>query len=484
MSTIQNVSGNVHDIQKPAKDNNPKIAALRPANKTLESDRVSFSANKEANEKVTFGEGVKLVAKGFWNKVKDIVKTVINNPIKTLGAVALTIAGLAALPLIGVSMATGTAALALGFAALAIGKTIVHTGQAIKHNNNGEYNKVREDLQKIGGDGLDLALSLPFVPKAFNQVSRHIKYNPKLLYINKEMVADLRQAKGVRDVAYSFFKGDLRVKYHQISNEMGFKVKPELVFDENIPTTIGGLYYQATGQIKINTFYLNPINRMKIKAAMKMTGKKTSVSNFSPEGFLRHELEHVRQFQDIARTENIGVAGLTKAIKRHHAERIPLMQQDLEQTRLKYETLKQVANPDIIQQAQLKELDKTLKFIDSSIKLAQQVAANPETAINTGFYQQAARQGGTIKAGTREASLAKQYLDDFVNEAQKIQNLNQRAAASGMSIGELNNEILKIYRGNIIEQEAFGAQEFFIANNIKGRPGVGAISVQEVSALS
>lgn len=548
MSAIQSISSNKLYETQPLTDKR-KVVTLRTPNSSLERDKVSFSATKdESNEKVTFGEGVKLVAQGFWNKVKDIGKAIIHNPVKTLGAVALTTAGLAALPLIGVSMATGAAALALGFATLAVGKTIVHTGQAIKHNGNGEYNKVREDLQKIGGDGLDLALSLPFVPKALKQVQRHVKYNPSLLYINKEMVADLRNAKGVRDVAYSFLKGDLRVKYHQITNEMGFKVKPELVFEENIPAQLGGLYDPTTGQMKMNTSFLNPINRLKMKAGMKATGQKPAVSNLSPEGFLRHELEHVRQFQDIARTENLGVTGLTEAIKRYHAERVPQLQQGMEQTKTQLEMLKdpvagkakieaqidaqiksqidtqlaampeaqremarvqlemqaglgkiqpmsqleaqvkQIQSmPKQVIKAQTTELERTLKYLESEATLSQQVATNPQTAINTGFYQQAAQQGKTIKAGTQEASLAKQYLDGFMdklNDGQKMQELNQRAAVSGMSMGELNDEMMKIYKGNLIEQEAYGAQELYITNNIKGRPGMGTVLVQETSAIS
>ena len=40
------------------------------------------------------------------------------------------------------------------------------TVKAIKHNKNGEYAQLRNDLGKIGGDCLDLALSMPFLPKA------------------------------------------------------------------------------------------------------------------------------------------------------------------------------------------------------------------------------------------------------------------------------------------------------------------------------
>jgi len=453
MSTIQSISSQrLYETQPLPK--NKKVVALRTPNNALERDKVSFSANKEAsNEKVTFGEGIKLVAKGFWNKVKDIAKTVIHHPVKTLGAIALTTAGLAALPLIGISTATGAAVLAIGFAALAVGKTIIHTTQAIKHNNNSEYNKVREDLQKIGGDGLDLALSVPFVPKAINAVKRQIKYTSNGLkpVFNKDLWSDLKITKGLWNKIKEFTKADLRIAYEQHVNEMGLRIFPELKF-AGMQGANGG-FTPLAGEITINTKskLFNPFFR-----------------NIY-DGILKHELKHFKQYKQMARTEGIGIEGIQQTIinKNRPAniqtqiDRVKTAIEDYHNPPPTKSLIKRILRPllrPLIGKIILKKMQKELEFLEN-------LKIQPAKNINSRFYQGIIDQEGTIAAGTPEAAQAIKYFD---------------ASSNYLYMNKHTFVNIKPYRKNLLEQEAKAVEKQFG----KGRPGIPTVLVQETSAMS
>lgn len=95
----------------------------------------SFELTDSQNmQPVTFKEGAKLVGKGFLNQAKGIASSIFKHPIRTVGAIATASLALSALPLIGITAATGASVLALGFAGISVFKTAKDAIQVIKDN--------------------------------------------------------------------------------------------------------------------------------------------------------------------------------------------------------------------------------------------------------------------------------------------------------------------------------------------------------------
>lgn len=147
-------------------------------------------------KKIGFGEGIKLFGKGIFKQAKDIITTIIKHPLKTLAVVGGTTAALMALPLVGIPTAVGGAAMAVGFAGLAAINGAKHTAQFIRNNKEGTYDKARENLEKLGGDSVDLALSAPFVPKAIKEIKKFAKYGE--ISVNTQAIKGLFREKGLK----------------------------------------------------------------------------------------------------------------------------------------------------------------------------------------------------------------------------------------------------------------------------------------------
>lgn len=182
---------------------NAQKAYLSPqsfqARKQEYEDLFNFEKQEVKPQKsIGFGEGLGLITKGIGKQVKDIVTSVFEHPLRTLGVVGATTAGLMALPLIGIPSAVGGAAMAIGFAGLATAKGVKHSLQFIKNNANGEYDAARQNLEEIGSDSVDLALSAPFVPKAIKEVKNFAKYGK--IAVNTQAISELKSAKGIKDV--------------------------------------------------------------------------------------------------------------------------------------------------------------------------------------------------------------------------------------------------------------------------------------------
>lgn len=159
-------------------------------------DECSFQAKISQNKRVTFTEGTGLIFKGIGQKALDMVKTFITHPIKALGTIAVTAGVLMALPFIGIPTAAGASALAIvfaGFSALNMGKDILN---AVKSSENGDNNELRNNLKNIGGSALDLALSLPFVPRAFKIIQNQVKYG-KAPAFNSALWENIKKQKNV-----------------------------------------------------------------------------------------------------------------------------------------------------------------------------------------------------------------------------------------------------------------------------------------------
>ncbi len=414
------------------------ITVGRKVNLSTPQDSIQLTSKKNNpdltqtdNSKVTFKEGLKLICNGFKNKVKDLAKSIIKHPIKTAGIMLGTTLALSALPLIGISTALGASVLAAGFAGIAIGKTAVHTVKAIKHNKNGEYAQLRNDLGKIGGDCLDLALSMPFLPKALKNIKRNIQYAPKLC-LNKELLSNIKNAKGVGAKYTELLKGDLQINYETIGNEMGLKTKPKLVFDDNMQFDLtkgiatAGEYEPTTGVMKINPKTLNPLARI--------------LTRTNPEAILKHELTHFQQFADIARTEGIGVTGLKNNLIEYYKKALDLGETSLPADNIRYA--------------------KNLVHGDGSI-------------FNSEFYESIVKEQGVIAKGTEEALKAQTYMDGLIakvsSDVEKIRNLN---ISPFFSTPNDMKKVLEVYKANPLETPAYAAQDLYTKEILKLRPNI------------
>lgn len=422
---IQGVANTIPEIQTQKIRNRQIIHNRKIPNDSIEISNGNI-LSQENNTKVSFKEGLSLIGKGFVNKIKDLGKSIIQHPLKTLAIVGATTLGLAALPIIGISSAVGASVLAIGCAGIAVGKTAVHTAKAIKHNNNGEYNELRKDLEKIGGDGLDLALSLPFVPKAIKTIKRNINFAPAI-GLNKELLTNIKNAKGLNAKYTELLKGNLRINYETMGNEMGLKVKPKLVFDDTMPfdfkkVIIAGEYEPTTGVMKVNPKTLNPISRILTKT--------------NPEAIIKHELTHFQQFSDIARTEGIGVNGLQDLLTRYYKKAM-----------------------------EVGGLPK------DNIEYAKNMVYGDKSVFNTKFYESVIQKQGTIAAGTQEAANVQSYMEGIIakvtSDVEKINNL--KIGILGPSYKDMQ-EILKIYKQNPLEAPAYSAQDLYTKEVLRFRP--------------
>ncbi len=414
---------------------------LKIQNNELEYDEFINSSKNNSQEKVSFKEGLKLVGKGFVNKLKNMATSIIQHPVKTLAAVGTTALLISAAPLIGIASATAGAFLALGFATYAVGKTAVDVVETLKDNKEGRYDEVRQDLEQIGGDGVDLALSLPFAPRAINQVSRFAHYGTGTVGLNTELLSNLKNCRSYSDVSFEFAKADTLINYEMIGNEMGFVVKPKLVF-KDMPTDpsrgiFGGVYEQTTGELQINQ------NILKGKAYAKKGG-------YNSEVIIRHELEHFKQISDIARTENIGISGLSDVLTEYYNA-----------------VRKEIPMGDLEKQGLSKNIIENMTTGDKSV-------------FNREFYQKVVDEQGIIKSGTQEAEMSAKYAQGLL---EKINPSPESIAEFEEATKGINTIFvtpyermkilkaqMKLYKSNILEKEAFAAQDKYMADVIKGRP--------------
>ena len=402
----------------------------------------SFELTDSQNmQPVTFKEGAKLVGKGFLNQAKGIASSIFKHPIRTVGAIATASLALSALPLIGITAATGASVLALGFAGISVFKTAKDAIQVIKDNKNGNYNSMRNNLEKLGGDTLNLALSLPFVPKAIKQVNRTIKYGTTTIGLNKELIGSLKNLKSVKDIPFEFNKADLKINYEMIAKEMGLKIKPKLVF-KDMNLNFAGAYEPTSGTMEINELFLKP--------GYKTIAKLCKIDN---ETILRHELEHFQQISDIARSEEFGVAGLREVIKNYYKNMESIDKWDLISSGVNTETMENILKGD-------------------------------GSALNSEFYESIIKETGTITKGTQEAAKAAEYAKGFVlkSDPATIQEMNKAInAASGM----LNKQkaMLKEYKKNILEKKAYAAQDEFAKNVEAMRPSATDNNIRLISEL-
>lgn len=476
-------------------------------------DEVPNTSKNSENKAVDFDEGLSLVGKGFTDKLKEIGTAIVEHPGKTAAAVILTTAAIAAAPLVGIASATVAGGLALGFGGYALGKTALDAYDAYKNNKEGNYDKVRENLQEIGGDGLELAASLPFVPKGLNQVTRQAKFGTSTIGLNKEAVTDVisgidKSVENIKNsigqkipekfidklpdklsdilkntqqetkggVLYELKKADTKVNYNMIANETGLKVKPELEITE-LPSQrnlfggeniqVGG-YDNTSGKIFLNEKVLDK-----------------NIKN--PELILRHELEHFRQTSDIART--YGSEVLKEFEKGRYTEAFlkgggslektdyTILDNELKNLDEQIYDANKTGNTELGQSALMrkentitdfyKEIEKRNNKNEAALnnfgnlkKQAENMILGDGSAFNSQIYEDVIANKGTIKYGTPEAEKAAEYLDGLtakITDADKVAE-------------QINNGNKTLYNENIIEQEAVEAEQTYQKEVLDMRP--------------
>ncbi len=418
-------------------------------NKNLNTDKFEVEKQNSEQTKVSFGEGAKLVAGGFVNKVKNIGKSIIEHPVRTIGTVAVATAALSALPLVGISSAAGAAGLAIGAAAIAVGKTAAHGIKAVQHNRAGEYNLVRDDLQNIGGDCVDVALSLPFVPKAVKTVKSFAKYGK--IGLNSELISELKAAKGIKAKADALKGGNFKIIenvqleetyskyftseadkaefielknmsngdfanaiYKKTVQQMNVEdIAPDFSLKSNMASNEYGGFTSADGKIGLNADWVK-------------TAKKTDIMNY-----VRHELEHFNQYSDIARAK--GSNAIAEALAEGYIRRLQTGDTGLDLFASNNKKLLDRIGADEYKKLALEQFDR-------------------QGSINKDFYNRIIQTKGKIEAGTQEAARAEEYYQAAVNYPNlsfsffgppesyinNILEVNARAAGENLT-GEIGN---------------------------------------------
>ena len=159
------------------------------------SGNTSFTGVR--NKKIGFKEGAGIFFNGMAKQCVEILNSIIEHPVKTIAIVGGTTLGLLALPFIGIPTAVAGGALAIGFAGYAIGKGTYHAVQFANNNKRGTYHLARKNLEQIGEDTIDIALSVPFTPKAAVRMQNFMKYGK--VGINHTLIDTLKSEKSFID---------------------------------------------------------------------------------------------------------------------------------------------------------------------------------------------------------------------------------------------------------------------------------------------
>ena len=371
------------------------------------SDTFELS-NSQKQEPITFKEGFGLYAKGFTSKVKSIFSAIIKHPIKTAGIILGTTALLGALPLIGISTVAAGSALALLYAGIAIGKTTYHTAKFIKNKNNENYDEARKNLGQMGSDTVDLALTLPFVPKAIKNVKDFVKFGK--IGVNHELIEEINASEGVGAKFKALKNGNVKISedinfkkatadfiktpedlaefeamrnlpkdeftrqvYQKVTKQMGIEdIAPEMEMSDKMASNTLGGFDPCDCSIKYNQ-----------KAFQDM--KQSEIINT-----VRHELEHYKQFSTIARYK--GPDYMAELQVRSYVEKLKTGKStgiDLGR-KINEEYLKEHGEEALVQH--LTEIQKAKQ-------------------LNVEAYQKVIDKMGVIEEGTPEALEAQQYIE-------------------------------------------------------------------------
>lgn len=163
----------------------------------------SHRSRSQKEKPITMNEGISIIEKGIKTQCIDSFNSLIGNPKAIIGLLGFS-AALALLPLFSIPVSVGGGILAIGFGTAASIKTFKHAKEFIKNNRDKKYNLARKNLETIGEDSVDLALSLPFVPKSVSKLGTFFKYGQ--VKLNKDVL------KNSKSLTALLFKNDAVVE--------------------------------------------------------------------------------------------------------------------------------------------------------------------------------------------------------------------------------------------------------------------------------
>ena len=238
---------------------------------------------------------------------------------------------------------------------------------------------------------------------------------------------------------------------------MGLSVKPEIEF-YNEEFAAGqnrriASFEPTTGKIKVNEQILYGKN----KASLRLQGDTT-------ESVLRHELEHYRQFSDIARAN--GTEGLQNTLVDYHKSIYKNANGDLDiMTREKLNKIME-ENPSYTYKEELRLLNEEAKKLSTnpeSIDYTNFEAADKRT---TEIFEQMERQDTAVNNATEK------YLRDLEGKTKALEKLEKQGidseTAENMIFGDKSAFNEKLYKDVIDSQgvlspessEAINAQKY------------------------
>lgn len=332
---------NINNLAMSGRSSQIKI---EPQTLNIKNQQKIKNNEKASTESSVSGkEAAILFIQGAVTHLKNTALSIIQHPIKVASSIALTSAGIAILPLFGISMTVGISTLSLGFAILSsinLAKDILKTA---KDFNNKNYDNLRKDIKNAGADSLDVMLSAPFAGGAVKTINRQVKYGK--ITLNKPLFESIKTAKSFNNMIINLMKEQYNLTYNQIIKERGIKTPPPLqfvhlnknmsaiggwnnsaatisIYENNLPFNLknfGDIKERANviyvpylkeclSKIRINN--LSPIIEIgkTCKDFLKMTSKKFNLSMI--DNALSHELTHMDQYLTIARTEGIGIEAI------------------------------------------------------------------------------------------------------------------------------------------------------------------------------
>lgn len=141
-------------------------------------------------QKIAPKEAAKLMLYGAFSQVNGLIQETIKNPFKVILPTLGTTVAIMALPLVGIPSAAGAGALAITTASISVARLCTNLYNLGKNTKQKEYNKARENYKNIGNSTLDLALSLPFMPKAVKSIKDFAKYGK--LHLNMSAIKKMK----------------------------------------------------------------------------------------------------------------------------------------------------------------------------------------------------------------------------------------------------------------------------------------------------
>ncbi len=429
------------------------IAAKKVLNLEHKTDSVSFSGKKNAEKKSKTGffEGVKLVLGGAKDRIKDLVLYPIKHPVETIITGAVTTLAMSALPLIGISTFAGAAALGVAFAAFSTFNMAKNVKNAVGDYRAENDEKFRDDLRKIGGSCVDIALCTKSTKKNLRTLKHQFKYGK--IALNKDLINDFKDKKKISEKLKTISSANSKINT-QINKFAGIdKLQRELKFSDEIKQEYLKLYDIEDNEEFVSRAYKRLTTDLGYRnakrnnapvlvfdtstdknyiAAHDLNNNTIIINRKNAELYdksnilasLRHELQHFQQHVDIERTQGLGL------------EKMYMLEKESNNQRALYEL---ETNADFSSSTEEKAEAFIRNFKETLEQPETTFIKNPHKEFTDGKWhsdfssydpimlnskdrrnlftniRKIAQEQGEIKPGTKAAKRSKKLFDAYVN---------------------------------------------------------------------